>query len=1254
VRGLWSLVFALVAAATARADLSFYQHSLEDGLSHTVVYAIMQDSQGFLWFGTQDGLNRFDGYAFKVFRNDPDDPRSISNNYIYSILEDSRGRLWIGTNGGGLNRYDRANDAFIRYGHEPGDPNSLSHNAVGGIVEDPDGTLWIGTLGGGLNHFDPETGRFTAYRHDPDNPTSLSDDMVWSLCLDSQGRLWTGTVRGGLNRFDRETGAARRYPHSLEDPASLTGSDLWFIREDGAGRLWIGGSQGGLHRFDPETGRFTRHALGTGIAEFRGMTIDRHGNFWLASGQDGLVLRRPNGEIVRFRHDPLDKLSLSHDKTQTIYEDREGNIWLGLYGGGLNRISPDGVRFTHYKARSTPGGLSDNEVYAIAEAPDGGLWIATANGLNWLSPDQRERSGANARFVSLHHDPDNPNSLSQDAISAVLASREGAVWVGLESGGLNRLEWDSANPERGRVRRFLQNPSDPYSLSNNGVNTLFQDSRGRLWVGAVLGLNLYQPRLKTEDGRTREGFLRFFADPAKPGSLSDNRITCLEEDAAGRIYVGARSGGLNCLEPDQTDDPAQWRFVSYRADQDDPQSLSSDVVWTVHEDRRGLLWVGGSAGLNRGSRDADGRLRFRVYRERDGLPNDSVYGILEDGRGRLWLSANDGLSCFDPQTEKFENYDVYDGLQANEFIRGAFASGADGRLYFGGVNGVSAFYPDQIARQLSPPKPVIVDFTLFHESVRPRGPANPKSPLPQSIEQANAITLDHTQYFFAFEFAALNFANPEHIRYAYRLEGLDADWIHTNADKRFAPYANLPPGDYRFRVKAANRNGSWSEREASIAVRVLPPPWRTWWAYSLYALAVAAALALYLSRQNRKLARERAIVARFREADRVKDRFIANLSHELRTPLNGIIGLADSLRSEAAGRLGTRGGEDLAMISRSGRRLTHLVNNLLDYAKAKKETLRLSLETVDLRRVAEEAFELCRNDAREKKLTLSRQIPDEAAWVRADRQHLRQILYNLVDNGVKFTEAGGVTLTAERRGDNVRVRVADTGAGIAESRRAQIFESFEQGDGSAVRLHSGAGLGLTVAQQLATLHGGALTLESEPGKGSVFLFSLSAATRPAEGAEFDAASSKRATSAALDPTHAQPEGRVNGEAAHIQIVDDDRINRRVVRRFLEKAHFRLTEAEDGPQALDQIRKDPSIDLVLLDIMMPRMSGYDVCRELRKRFAPRELPIIFITAKTGAEDESEGYAAGGNDYLTKPVDRAVLLERVQAQLATPQR
>ncbi len=1237
---------ALLTALPARAfDYSFYRFSLEDGLSNTIVYAMHQDRRGFMWFGTQDGLNRYDGYRFKVFRNDPDDPRSIADNYVYSIVEDSRGRFWVGTNGGGVNRYDRAANVFIRHQHDPDDPYSLSHNAIGAIVEDGDGLLWIATLGGGLNRLDPETGRFTAYRHDPNDPASLSDDMVWSLCLDRDGDLWVGTVRGGLNRFDPATGAFQRYAHSGPDPGSLTGSDLWFIRQDRDGQLWTSSSQGGLHRFDPDTGRFTRNALGLGVDEIRAMVIDRDGQFWLGAAQDGLILRRADGEIARFLNDPADKLSLSYNKIQSVYEDREGNIWLGLYGGGLNRINPASAQFTHYKTRSASGSLTDNDVHGIAETPSGGLWIAAKNGLNWLSADQRGRSGRDATFTRLRHDPENPNSLAENETTAVALGRGNAVWVGLEGKGLNRIEWNEADPGQYRVTRFVHDPEDSHSLSNNGVNALLRDSRGRMWIGAMLGLNRYEPALRTESGRTREGFLRFFRDAARPDSLSDNRVTCLAEDRAGRLYVGGRSGGLNCLEPDQAEDPTTARFTRYRADPDDPHSLTSDVVWAVYEDSRGVLWVGGAGGLNRGDRVDGGKLRFTAYRERDGLPNDTVYGILEDRRGRLWLSGNHGLNRFDPLDETFRNYDVHDGLQSNEFTRGSYAAGEDGRLYFGGVNGVSAFYPDRIARAAAAPQAVIVDFTLFHESMGPRGPTHPDSPLARSVEESDAVTLDHTQYFFTFEFAALQYADPEHIRYAYRLDNLDPDWIYTDADKRFAPYANLSPGDYRFRVKAANRNGAWSEREAVIAVRVLPPPWRTWQAYSLYALLLAAAIVLYLRRQHHKLARERAVVDQLREADRVKDRFIANLSHELRTPLNGIIGLAESLRREEAARIQPRGREDLTLIARSGRRLTHLVNNLLDFAKAEKNALRLRTETVDLHRLTEQVFDLCRADADEKGLTLRNAVPVRTAQVRGDRQHLRQTLYNLVDNGVKFTDSGSVSVFVERDGGRLAVGVADTGPGVAEDRRAQIFESFEQGDSSAVRLHSGAGLGLSVARDLAALHGGALSLAANPGGGSVFRFSAPAAE--AAPPETDSPPTAEAKSTSAAPTDA---AKTASDKPHVQIVDDDRINRRVVRRFLERANFRLTEAENGPQALRQLQQDPSIDVVLLDVMMPRMSGYEVCRELRKTFANRKLPVIFITAKTGAEDESEGYAAGGNDFLTKPLDRAVLLDRVYEQLA----
>ncbi|HQR45208.1 MAG TPA: two-component regulator propeller domain-containing protein [Thermoanaerobaculia bacterium] len=819
LRGGLSLLLFGAGLELSGAAADFERISLEQGLSQSVIESIVQDRKGFLWFATEDGLNRYDGYGFTVYRYQAGNPRSLSYNDIKTLHEDRAGLLWVGTFEGGLNRFDPAAGVFTRYRNDPADPSSLAANTVRAILEDRAGNLWLGTQGGGLDRLDRATGRFAHLRFDPSDPSSLPHDDVRAILEDRSGTLWIGTYGGGLARYDREKGTFTRYRYDPADPQSLSHDLVTALFEDRRGTLWVGTYGGGVNAFDRSTGACRRYrAAGPGTLPndlVRAIFEGDSGALWIATDGGGLArLEGDTGAVESWRTDALSPRSLSTDRVWSLLEDSSGILWIGTYGGGLNKLAVKRKKFAH--VRSEPGNRSSinhNIVWSIREDRDGVLWIGTdAGGLNRL-----DRRTGKARFWL--HDPRDPRSLSHDAVRVVFFDRSGTLWLGTNGGGVNRFD-----PATETFQRFRHDPADPGSLSHDEIRTIYEDRAGNLWIGTYGG---GLERLDRRSGR----FVHHRVESGNPRSLPSDFVRTILEDAAGTLWIGTNGGGL------ARRDPATGAFSSFRADPADPGSLSNDVVFVVHEDRAGALWVATfGGGLNRLDR-ATGR--FTRFTEADGLASDSIYGLLEDETGRLWISTTRGLSCFDPRASSFHNYDVRDGLQSNEFNGGSFYRSARGEMFFGGINGFNSFFPAEIVLDRRPPRVAFTDLMLFNRSVRVGEAVHGRVILERPLAYTDAVTLSWREAVIAVEFAALHYAAPEKNQYAYLLEGFNQTWIPARADRRIATFTGLPPGHYVLRVRAANGDGIWNEDGATLRITVTPPVWATWW----FRLAVLALLA---------------------------------------------------------------------------------------------------------------------------------------------------------------------------------------------------------------------------------------------------------------------------------------------------------------------------------------------------------------------------------------------------------------------------
>ena len=1294
--------------------IKFEHLSVEHGLSHSGVLCILQDSKGFLWFGTADGLNRYDGYTFRVYKHDPEDPHSWSKNLVESIYEDRSGELWIGT-ADGLNRFKHDTEQFIHYRHNPEDPYSLSSDSIVTIYEDRSGVLWIGTSGGGLNQFDRDTEQFVHYQHDAKNPYSLSNNRVLSLHEDRFGTLWIGT-REGFNKLNRTTGQFAHYKNDPNDPHSLSDNSVFSIHEDPTGELWVG-TWGGVNRFDRTTEQFIRyqhdpadpHSLSSDLV----MTIyeDPSGALWIGTKNGLNQFDRETAQFIRYDDYTLDRPhSVSAKMVWSLYKDRSGVLWIGT-SDGLYKAIHTKPFFYYYHDPHDPSSLSHDGVSLIYEDRSEVLWIGAFDGLNRFDR-------AMEQFTRYQHDPNDPHSLSASVIWAIYEDRRGNLWIGTSPGGLNRFDRTTQ-----QFTRYQHDPENPHSLINSKyVRVIYEDHAGMLWIGTDSGLDrfvqdteqfthyvhdkyivsIYEDHagnlwIGTTEGvyrfeRDTEQFIHYQTDPNDSHSLSHDDISVIYEDHVKRLWIGTQNG-LNTFER-ETD-----HFIHYK-------SLDNAQIRAIHEDRTGILWVETFDDLCRFDSSKGEFIRY-PFLDKHLVTRPIYYGILEDDQGNLWFSTNKGIAKFDPQTAQFRSYDTRDGLQNyNHF---AWYQTKRGEMLFGG-DGLTIFEPEHITD--NPHIPPIV-FTDFHISYKPVN-IGEDAPLKKSISEAKTITLSYKQNVFSFEFAALDYTLPEKNQYAYMLEGFDKEWVYSGT-RRFASYTNLPGGTYTFRVKGSNNDGVWNEDGAAIRIIITPPPWKTWWAYTLYVLAAGGAIFGYvryktrqqaeeiarqrkeLEQERKRVEQERLVSERLRRVDQLKDDFLANVSHELRTPLHGMIGLTESLRDGVAGKPTEKMAQNFSMIISAGRRLASLVNDILDFSKLKKHELTLQRKPLDLRTLTEVVLTVSQPLVAGKDVILKNAISPDLPPVDGDENRVQQILYNLVGNAIKFTERGEIIVSAERtppwppsrgefthplplpggehpplplpggefKGDSpleggqggvLSISVSDTGIGIPQEKLENIFTSFEQADTSIAREYGGTGLGLPVTKQLVELHGGTIWVESEVGNGSTFTFTLSVAEGTAEATTYQPELAKIQEPSGVQTSVCNTEEQTEVctparevPGFRILVVDDEPINQQVLANHLASGKYAITQALNGEEALQSLEREGKFDLVLLDIMMPRMSGYEVCQKIRATYPRNELPVIMVTAKNQVADLVEGFSSGANDYLAKPFSKDELLARIRTHL-----
>ncbi len=1051
-----------------------------EGLSSNWVQAILQDHQGFLWFGTQDGLNRYDGAGFKVYRHDPHDPFSLPSDVAGALLEDRQGRLWVGSNWGneGVSLLDRRLDRFTTYRPAPG---ARVGNAVRTLLEDRQGRLWLGT-DDGVAQLRPETGQFRRFPLLSQGREGETGAMVLSLFEDSRGRFWVGTSQG-LLRLDRERGTYERVPGRAGDVNGLHNSEIWAFHEDESGGLWIATLGAGLHHFDPQTGQDERflpdprdpHSLVN--ARVRRIVPAGPGRLYLGTENGGLEafdLRRRTFEHNLPGID--DPASLNSSSIWSLALDDQGTLWIGTFNGGVNFLSPYLQRFQLLEPRR--GGLDDSHVTSVLEDRRGTLWIGTdGGGLNHYDP-------ATGRFTYYRSDPNDPGTIGSDAVWTLFEDSRGEIWTGGWAAGLGRLD-----PASGRVRRYRHDAADPRSILSDHVWGIHELRSGELLVLTQLGAELL-------DRRT--GAFTRLAD-LYPDSGRDVTLYGAAEDAAGNLWlVGNTYVGYL--------DRRTGRVARYWNDPRDPQSLGAGWTQAVLVDHVGNVWFGTQRGLS--CLTAAGQ-RWRRYTTADGLADDTVVGMLEDAAGGLWISTSRGLSWLPdatsvPDKPAIHAFDARDGLQGLEFTRNACAKARDGTLFFGGARGLNWFRPDAMALNPRAPRVAITGLRIQGRSVRP---GEKGSPLEVAIDETERVSLSPRDGVVTLEFAALDFALPGKNRYRYRLEGFDADWSEPS-EQHAVTYTNLPWGrDFTFRVRAANNDGVWNEQGASLRLSVRPPLWATPLFRSTLGILLAGAVVLAYRRRVSRIhahAREleakvaertreldlayNELQARTRELEATQEKLLkeerlavlgqltAAVSHELRNPLGTIRGSLFLIEG-ALQQAPERARRALARAERNIRRCDAIVGELLEYARNRPTERRM----VDVDGWLEG---VCRDIEVPPGIELRRDFAAHASAA-VDGQRLFRCLVNLVGNSCEALAGAGpegpfrgtwVEISSRCAAGRVLIRVRDDGPGIPPELQARLFEPFFS------TKTFGVGLGLVLVRQIVEEHGGGVELSSRPGE----------------------------------------------------------------------------------------------------------------------------------------------------------------------------
>ncbi len=1229
-------------------SVPFNRLTTDDGLSNNYVYDMLQDRLGFMWFATDDGLNRFDGYEFKVFRNNANDKNSISDNSVWTLAEDRFGKIWMGTKNGFVNCYDPVLDKFTHWQIKS---EITKENPITTIYIDSKDSIWIGTYRSGVYKLNPTTGKSVRWYHNPNDSTTISNNYISSIAEDKAGNLWIGTFNG-LNKFNNQKfpNIFKHYFHDENNKIGITNNLIWAITPSRFNKdiIWIG-TANGMTKLNTRTKVFEQIEIpnpdklqfGTGTAFVFEELVDNDKIIWINSYAGLLRYNVSKNIFNRFLNDKDNPLSLVSNQLNNIIKDRSGVLWVATHNG-LSYFSEKNIKFNSLlpfeEKNFRIGELGRLNTKAIAQTSDGELWFGTETGLYSLNKYFRIDS--------------NPNLSAKNIWSLAVSGSSDDLWIGTYGHGLFRL-----NYKTNRVSKINSMDDLIRSSSRDFIKSILIDNKSNIWIGywgvGLARLNESANKIDYWNHKTNDQF-----------SLSHDDVWVIYQDSEDRIWIGTNGGGLNLF-----DEENGGTFYRLNYDQNKSSGLTSNSVYSIAESKHDntadenttILWVGTNDGLNKliinnyneGFKKSFSDIKITFYTIENGLADNSIKSIVEDDNGNLWLGTSSGISFFDLQKNTFTNYSSADGVVGNDFNFIAALRFNSNLILMGSTSGLNYFSPDKISQSNFQPPVVLTDFQIFNKSVN----VETDAALTKNIFYTDEITLSHTENVFSFQFSALDYNSTNSIRYLYQMEGFDKEWIDGES-RRFVTYTNLNPGRYTFKVRSTNSDGVWCDNVKSIAITITPPWWQTGWAILLYFVVFVAGVWGIIKFQSNRAKLQHELKYRelesyhFREIEKMKSRFFANLSHEFRTPLMLIKGPLEELIS---GKIKENKSQYYNLLLRNTEKLQQLIDQLLELSQLEAESIPLKAETQDLVKVLKSFTASFTSLAELNNIKFSFNSAVDFAPALIDKDKFEKIINNLLSNAFKFTPVGGiinVDLSIENKNelDFAKISIADTGIGIPKDQQSKIFDRFYQVEDSSKRVAGGSGIGLALVKELVLLHKWEIIVSSNEGEGTEFLLTIPLLTE-----------NKRAqlenqqdylNEISYDDTIVlndkldlkENDIKKQNEKPSILFVEDTADVRNYVNDIL-KEDYNILLAENGEAGLEIIQHSLP-DLIISDVMMPGMDGFEFCKKIKTDWKTSHIPVILLTAKATQQSKNEGLETGADDYLTKPFNFTELSIRIK--------
>ncbi|WP_243739317.1 hybrid sensor histidine kinase/response regulator transcription factor [Flavicella sediminum] len=1263
------LVFLIFVHFGYSQDYLGFKHlTTKDGLSQNDVNAIIQDDQGFMWFGTHDGLNRYDGYNFTIFKPNPNDAHSINSNLIWDIINDENGNLWIGTTGQGLNYFDRKTEKFKHFTHIANNPNSLSSNYLSRIYLDKKNRLWVGSISG-LDVLDLNSPLDSIkIKHFQTTTETLGEissiKSVNSIFEDSNGQLWIGTINGifRLNKNPNGDEFFQNYNAIL----GFKNRNVKAINEDSFGNLLIGTTNGLYIKRNDNKPVIKLNDF------YTGKILTYKNQIWCGTAS-GLIFYKSTSPkdnptyIHHFSYNPKSpENSISKNQVNSLYIDRAGIVWAGVIGGGVNKLDLEQKRFRVVRKTNIKNSLANENIKSLFEDSNGNLWIGShGGGLNIALKGDHDLD--HLHNFKRYLKPYDILEINEGSTKKILIGTEG-------SPGLYEVDITN-NPT------ITENSFKTVNEITPSTFALAQDSQKNIWIGTYNG-GVFRWLATETPGEYRKDILSY--EPTKQESISSNIIREIVEDSKGTLWFATADGLCSLSKTERT--KRNPKFKVYKNTPGDPKTITHNYILTIREAADGTIWIGTfGGGLNKFIPATENEPEhFEVISERNGLPNNVIKAIVEDANKNLWISSNRGLSRINPTNGNIKNYDSNDGLQSDEFGELASLKRKNGEILFGGVNGLNIFNPNTIKDNTTESNTIITKLSIFNKPIAIGEEINGRVLLKNSINDLKEIELKYQENSFSFEFSGLHFAAPKKNQYKYKLEGFNDHWINTSSDMRFATYTNLEPGKYTLKVKSSNNDGLWNKQPTELIIKVTPPFWRSTYAKIIYLLLFIASLfgfqrfTIIKSTKKHQLELEHLEKEKYEEINKLKLEFFTNISHEFRTPLTLIKGPLDFLQKQGPKISHKKASEQYALMSKNIDSLLRLVNQLLDFRKMDKGKMSLSVGEHDMIKFVKEICEPFQFLSMSKKINFNIKHTDKSYLSWFDPNALEKIINNLLSNAFKFTPEKGSINIHICKGENfdiptglqkvsnkenyMVIQVTDTGSGIPAHRIKFIFERFYV-DRDVRKVNTqGAGIGLAFIKDLVELHQGSIDVTSDAKTGTTFLVWLPiekenyenikdiSFTEPSEDANFtNQIDAELNAIDVIDDILDQNISKTRSKLPIVLVVDDNAEIRSVIKNGISE-NYDVYEAENGERGFEFAKKlMPNI--VITDVLMPIMDGIEFCNKLKTSKETSHIPVIMLTAKTSQEWEIQGLKTGADAYIRKPFDLELLELKLTNTLKT---